>query len=55
VTKFKISIKINSPVEIVYQAFIDSDNMLKWSTDLEEFDVLILWRTGWSILNPKRR
>lgn len=38
--EFKISIKINRPVEIVYQAYVDPDNMLKWSTDLEKFEIV---------------
>ncbi len=39
-TQFTIAVIINKSVEIVYQAFIDPDNMLKWSTDLEKFKIV---------------
>jgi uncharacterized membrane protein len=38
--KFKISVVVNSPVETVYQAFIDPENMLKWTKDLERIEIV---------------
>jgi len=38
--QFEISIIINQPIGIVYQAFIDSDNMLKWTKDLERIEIV---------------
>ena len=37
-TKIIQSVKINQPIDVVYQAYIDADNMLKWMTDLEKFE-----------------
>ena len=38
--KTRISTRINKSNDIVYQAFINPDNMLKWSTDLEKFEII---------------
>jgi uncharacterized membrane protein len=38
--KFEISTVINSPIDIVYQAFVDTDNMLKWTKDLEKIEIV---------------
>jgi len=38
--QFKISTFINRPIEIVYQAFVDPDNMLKWTKDLESYEIV---------------
>lgn len=37
---FKTGIIIDKPIDIVYQAFIDPDNMVKWTTDLEKFEIV---------------
>jgi len=39
-TEFQVSIKINKPIDTVYKAFIDADNMLLWSIDLEKIEVV---------------
>lgn len=38
--KFRIDIKINKPVKVIYQAFVEPGNILKWSTDLEKFELV---------------
>lgn len=37
--KFEINIIINKPTDIVYQAFIDLNNMLLWTKDLEKIEI----------------
>jgi uncharacterized protein YndB with AHSA1/START domain len=39
-TGFKTSVFIGRPLKTVFQAYIDPDNMLKWSTDLVEFKIV---------------
>ena len=39
-TKFKISMKINQPPNIVAQAFLEPENAVQWTTDLEKFEVV---------------
>ena len=39
-TKFSCTVRINCSIDIVYRAYIDPDNMLKWSTDLERFEII---------------
>ena len=39
-TDFRISVLIKKPIKTVYQAFIDPDNMVKWTTDLEKFEIV---------------
>lgn len=36
--KFYVSTLISQPNDIVYKAYINPENMLKWSTDLESFE-----------------
>lgn len=38
--KFRISIKINQPSEIVTKALNNPDNAVYWTTDLEKFEVV---------------
>jgi uncharacterized protein YndB with AHSA1/START domain len=38
--RFQITIRINQPVETVYQAYVDPDNMLKWTANLESIEVV---------------
>ncbi|MDB4582316.1 SRPBCC family protein [Draconibacterium sp.] len=38
--KFRIQVIINKPVELVYQGYINPDNMLHWTKDLEKFEVI---------------
>jgi uncharacterized membrane protein len=35
---FSISIRILKPADMVYKAFIDPDNMIKWHTDLTGYE-----------------
>jgi hypothetical protein len=39
-TKFTVNTSIHQPVEVIYQAYIAPDNMLKWSTNLEKFEII---------------
>jgi carbon monoxide dehydrogenase subunit G len=41
-TKFKLSIHINQPPDIVVQALMDPENAVHWTTDLEKFEVVKL-------------
>jgi uncharacterized membrane protein len=38
--QFEVSVLIDKPIDIVFQAYVDPDNMLKWSTDLERFEII---------------
>lgn len=37
---FEVHTTISKPVEVVYQAFIDPDNMLKWTKYLVKFEII---------------
>lgn len=39
-TGFKIEILVNSPLETVYNAFVNPDNMTLWSRNLEKFEIV---------------
>lgn len=38
--QFKISKETDKPVELVYKAFSDSGNMLKWTKNLEKVEIV---------------
>jgi len=38
--EFKISININQTPEIVWNAFIDPDNMIQWERNLEKMEII---------------
>jgi uncharacterized membrane protein len=40
VAQFNISLVIDKPIKIVYQAYIDPENMMQWTKDLEKFEII---------------
>jgi len=40
VTRFKVSIVINQPIDVVVKALMNSENFPYWMTDLEKFEVI---------------